>query len=92
MEDSLAISILFESGAIGSILGSDATPGPWSYEAAVHENPMYFPTDEIATFFSARSDRWRSRAWRFGATRIYKDLGGSIRWNSRAPRWNGLTR
>ena len=51
VEDSLSISILFESGVIGSILGSDATPGPWSYEAAVHENPMYFPTEENCYFF-----------------------------------------
>ena len=71
VEDSLAISILFESGAIGSILGSDATPGPWSYEAAVHENPMYFPTDENCYFFLGTLGSLafpRMEIWRYADT------------------------
>jgi predicted dehydrogenase len=51
VEDSLAISLSFENGAVGSILASDATPSPWSYEATVHENPLYFPTDENCYHF-----------------------------------------
>lgn len=46
VEDSLTISLSFENGAIGSIVASDATPSPWSYEATTHENPLYFHTDE----------------------------------------------
>ena len=71
VEDSLAISILFESGAIGSILGSDAAPGPWSYEAAVHENPMYFPTDENCYFFLGTLGSLafpRMEIWRYADT------------------------
>ena len=51
VEDSLTISLSFESGAVGSILASDATPSPWSYEATTHENPYYFPTDENCYYF-----------------------------------------
>ena len=71
VEDSLAISIEFESGAIGSILGSDATPGPWSYESAVHENPMYFPTDENCYFFLGTLGSLafpRMEIWRYANT------------------------
>ena len=45
VEDSLSISIAFHSGAVGSVLASDATPSPWSYELTTHENPLYFSTD-----------------------------------------------
>ena len=51
VEDSLSISISFENGALGSILASDATPSPWSYEATTHENPIYFHTDENCYHF-----------------------------------------
>jgi predicted dehydrogenase len=46
VEDSLTISLSFDNGALGSVLASDTTPSPWSYEATTHENPYYFPTDE----------------------------------------------
>ena len=45
VEDSLSISIAFHNGVVGSILASDATPSPWSYELATRENPIYFPAD-----------------------------------------------
>ena len=51
VEDSLTISLSFENGALGSILASDATPSPWSYEATTHENPHYFHTDENCYYF-----------------------------------------
>jgi len=55
VEDSLTISISFESGALGSVLASDATPSPWSYEATTHENPYYFHTDENCYYFFGTS-------------------------------------
>ena len=55
VEDSLNISLLFESGAMGSILASDATSSPWSYEATTHENPYYFHTDENCYHFLGTS-------------------------------------
>ena len=51
VEDSLSISLAFENGALGSILASDTTPSPWSYEATAHENPDYFSTDENCYYF-----------------------------------------
>lgn len=51
VEDSVSITLSFENGALGSILASDATPSPWSYEATAHENPLYFPVDENCYHF-----------------------------------------
>ena len=51
VEDSLTISISFENGALGSVLASDATPSPWSYEATAQENALYFHADENCYHF-----------------------------------------
>lgn len=51
VEDSLSISLTFENGVLGTILASDATPSPWSYEATTRENPLYFHTDESCYHF-----------------------------------------
>ena len=46
VEDSVSISITFRSGAVATILGSDAVTAPWSYEATTGENPLYFNVPE----------------------------------------------
>ncbi len=82
VEDSVSITLSFESGALGSILASDATPAPWSYEAATHENPMYFPMDENCYYFCGsqaslafpRLELWRyadeaQKGWQHPMTR-----------------------
>ncbi|MCJ8332117.1 MAG: Gfo/Idh/MocA family oxidoreductase, partial [Lentisphaeria bacterium] len=51
VEDTLSITLSFESGAVGSILASDASPAPWSYEATTAENPHYFHADENCYHF-----------------------------------------
>ncbi len=51
VEDSLSIILSFENGALGSILASDATSSPWSYEATTRENPYYFHADENCYHF-----------------------------------------
>ena len=51
VEDSLSITLSFENGTLGSILASDATPSPWSYEATTGENPHYFRADENSYHF-----------------------------------------
>lgn len=51
VEDSLSITLSFASGALGSILASDATPSPWSYELNSRENPYYFHTAENSYYF-----------------------------------------
>jgi predicted dehydrogenase len=47
VEDTAAITLQFENGALGTILLSDATPSPWSYELTSGENPVYpnYPQD-----------------------------------------------
>ena len=52
VEDSVSISITFRSGAVATILGSDATTAPWSYEATSGENPLYFNVPENCYYFT----------------------------------------
>ena len=40
VEDTIAITLRFESGATGTILASDAAPSPWSWELGTGENPF----------------------------------------------------
>ena len=51
VEDSLSITLSFDSGALGSVLASDTTPSPWSYEATTNENPYYFHAYENCYHF-----------------------------------------
>jgi predicted dehydrogenase len=70
VEDSLAISIEFESGALGTVLASDATPAAWSYEATVGENPLYFRTAENCYHFFGTASSLafpRMELWRYAA-------------------------
>ncbi len=39
IEDSAALALRFDSGALGSFLISDAGASPWAFEAASYENP-----------------------------------------------------
>jgi predicted dehydrogenase len=41
VEDTVSLTLHFENGALGSVLVSDATPAPWSYELTSGENPVY---------------------------------------------------
>ena len=92
VEDSLSISLSFEDGAVGSILAADATPSPWSYEAATHENPYYFPTDENCYYFLGslgslafpRMELWRyddndKSGWQHPMTKSTRPLPEAIR-------------
>ncbi|AEF22577.1 Gfo/Idh/MocA family protein [Pseudomonas fulva] len=40
-EDSAAILLHFDNGALGSLTGSDAVAAPWSWELSAGENPVY---------------------------------------------------
>ena len=52
VEDSVSISIALRSGAVATILGSDAVSAPWSYEATTGENPMYYNVPENCYYFT----------------------------------------
>jgi len=41
VEDSAAVVLRFESGALGTLVLSDATPSPYSWELSAGENPLY---------------------------------------------------
>lgn len=40
-EDSVAVLLQFENGALGTMTGSDAVAAPWSWELGSGENPVY---------------------------------------------------
>ncbi len=46
VEDTISATLSFANGAVGSLLASDTTPAPWSYEMTTGENPYYFHADE----------------------------------------------
>ena len=51
VEDSVSVSLGFESGALGTLLTSDACPSPWSDEATAGENPAFFHARESCCYF-----------------------------------------
>ena len=68
VEDSLSITLSFENGTLGSILASDVTPSPWSYEATTGENPHYFRADESCYHFLGTKGSLsfpRMEVWRY---------------------------
>ncbi|MEZ4706379.1 MAG: Gfo/Idh/MocA family oxidoreductase [Caldilineaceae bacterium] len=52
VEDTASITLRFANGALGSILASDATPAPWSYELTSRENPVYPTTGQDCYYFT----------------------------------------
>lgn len=44
VEDTVSVSVRFKTGALASILMSDAAPSLWGYECTMGENPFFFPT------------------------------------------------
>ncbi len=51
VEDTAGITMRFVNGALGSLLVSDTTPAPWSYELTSRENAAYPPTGEDCYHF-----------------------------------------
>ena len=51
VEDTATISCRFSEGILGSIILSDATPSPWSYESTLFENADYSHAAENCYFF-----------------------------------------
>ena len=76
VEDSLSLCLTLENGAVGTVLASDATPAPWSYEITTAENPAYCHVPEncyhfigtTASLAFPRMELWRyaegqARGW-----------------------------
>ena len=67
VEDTLSITLSFDSGALGSVFASDAAVSPWSWEATTGENPHYFHAAEncyrffgtAASLAFPRMELWR---------------------------------
>jgi predicted dehydrogenase len=90
VEDSLSMTLSLENGALISVLASDATPSPWSYEATTHENPLYFHTDENCYHFFGtlgslafpRMELWRyadpvRAGWQHPLERSRREVNGT---------------
>ena len=45
VEDTVAITVRFASGSVGTICASDTAAAPWSYELNAAENALYQPAD-----------------------------------------------
>ena len=52
VEDTASVSLTFESGALGSILITDAGNSPWAWEVNSEENPDYPVMDQNSYFFT----------------------------------------
>ncbi|HEY9308689.1 MAG TPA: Gfo/Idh/MocA family oxidoreductase [Microbacterium sp.] len=49
VEDTISLSLRFESGALGTLLASDAGVSPWGWDQATEETPAFpFLPDEVA--------------------------------------------
>ena len=44
VEDTVAATLRFTNGAVGTIVASDAAPSPWGWELGTGENPLIPPT------------------------------------------------
>ena len=69
VEDTLSITLSLTNGAQGSIIASDATPSPWSYEISTGENPYYFHTSQNCYYFLGSDGALafpRMELWRYG--------------------------
>ena len=76
VEDAVAITLRFTSGAIGTILASDAAPSPWGWELGTGENPLIPPTGRNCYRFLGTEGALalpRLELWRH-------DAGGPAHW------------
>jgi predicted dehydrogenase len=69
VEDSAAVTLRFDNGAVGTATVSDAVPAPWSWELASGENPAYPQQPENCYWFSGTAGSLalpRLELWSYG--------------------------
>lgn len=69
VEDTVAISLRFAGGAVGTVLASDAAPSPWGWELATGENPeIPFTGNNCYRFLGTKGSLAlpRMELWRHG--------------------------
>jgi len=83
-DDTLAIGVRYESGAIGTMVVSDSTPSPWSWESSVAEG-LGFPTYEVDYTMFLGSEGSLS----FPSLKLwhYQDADAVPGWNSLLTTW-----
>ncbi|MEM7134293.1 MAG: Gfo/Idh/MocA family oxidoreductase [Chloroflexota bacterium] len=68
VEDSASISLQMANGVLGTIIVSDATPSPWSYESTTFENPDFaHQAENCYSFMGSRGSLAfpRMELWRY---------------------------
>jgi predicted dehydrogenase len=78
VEDSISVSLTFKNGAVGAIIASDATEGPWSYESTTQENSYFIMQPKTVTISLVKKDHSLSLKWKSGNMLIRDYVGGSI--------------
>lgn len=87
VEDTACFTLQFDNGALGSIVGSDAVPSPWSYESTTFEMPAFNHADGNCAFFMGtkgslafpRMEVWRypdtqNMGWQYPLTNLQLDV------------------
>ena len=75
-EDTAAVIIGFENGALGTFLISDACPSPWSWENGTAENPLFPGTGQNAIRFMGSDG-----ALEFPNLRLWSYAEGHSHWH-----------
>ncbi|MDP7619167.1 MAG: Gfo/Idh/MocA family oxidoreductase [Dehalococcoidia bacterium] len=75
-EETAAVLMEFEGGALGTFLLSDAAPSPWTWEQATGENPIYPRTSEnVYRFVGSEA------SLDFPNLVLWRHAGGTPDWN-----------
>jgi predicted dehydrogenase len=88
VEDTAAVTLRFDSGALGTVTLSDAVAAPWSWELTARENAMYPPQDSSCYLFAGthgalsvpQLDLWRyenMRGWTAPLARTRVDVSSA---------------
>lgn len=85
VDDSVSLGFVFESGAIGSFVASDAAVSPWTWDQGTEDDPAFPYTPDAETYFIAgtRASLTLPKLHVHGAA----DPGRRADWNSPLDGW-----